>query len=309
MKPKIFISSSAKGMEFVNALTEKLSKAADPIVWSANELSLSGNIIEKLNEYIEESNYGVFFIAPDELSENNDGHINIVKENILFELGLWLGKKGKDSMVIVAPDNIKNNIFPSDIKILKNKYYSVNKNDLNKKGAVESTFDIINKEILDNVIFYPSSNYDANINEIKTTYFKENIGIRRLKSFWEADKFHIIISSIAFAVGLAVGFDSLSNFIDAIMQYFSRVMHLGSMWQVNYAFAAESPSQYGASGVAVSHSSIINELFTISLLIAFFWSFAVSLHSDNPKKVQTAKEYSKLFGGILIGSARSVLGV
>ena len=56
-------------------------------------------------------------------------------------------------------------------------------------------------------------------------------------------------------------------------------------------------------------SQAFDFIFTLSALIAFFWSFSVSLHGTSPNSRKTADGYAKLFMGLIIGSAKNALGL
>ena len=46
-----------------------------------------------------------------------------------------------------------------------------------------------------------------------------------------------------------------------------------------------------------------------SIGIAFFWSLAVTFHSNNESRVRTAGDINKMLLGFLIGSGKDFLGL
>jgi hypothetical protein len=71
------------------------------------------------------------------------------------------------------------------------------------------------------------------------------------------------------------------------------------------AHAAEPASQLP---VMPEYKSVINLIFMLFIGIAFVWSLAVCLHSDNEGRVKTAGDINKMLLGFLIGSGKSFLG-
>lgn len=54
---------------------------------------------------------------------------------------------------------------------------------------------------------------------------------------------------------------------------------------------------------------MINFGIMVAIVVAFFWSLAIMLHSNSEKKVKAAGDINKMLLGFLIGSGKSFLGV
>ena len=76
-------------------------------------------IIEKLIQETETSGYAIALLTPDDLVENGN---NRARQNVILELGYFLGKIGKERIRIIVRDNVE---IPSDLQgILYEKYDS-----------------------------------------------------------------------------------------------------------------------------------------------------------------------------------------
>ncbi|MCX2761057.1 nucleotide-binding protein [Vibrio sp. Sgm 22] len=60
------------------------------------------------------SDYGIFVFSPDDEIKMRGNVTDTVRDNVLFELGLFIGRLGKSRCFIVTPDNIDLHI-PTDL--------------------------------------------------------------------------------------------------------------------------------------------------------------------------------------------------
>ena len=112
------------------------------------------------------------------------------------------------------------------------------------------------------------------------------------------------ISLIIFILGAISGFFLLSSLLPEIL---SNLKEIFAFFPIKTASAATATSN-NQIGVT-DKNQLISNIFTLSCILAFFWAFAVSLHDKSPSKRQNAKNFVNLFAGILVGSAKSTLGL
>jgi hypothetical protein len=126
-------------------------------------------------------------------------------------------------------------------------------------------------------------------------------GLERIPIFWKIDKSYIIIaflSLIAAVIALYMNIDAFWVEFKKLIVSFTTEMDISIAYADDGSTKGAPPIKFGP---------IFNILFTAGVIVAFFWAYAVSLHSKNTKRIQTAKEYAKLFMGIFIGSARRLV--
>ena len=114
MKPKIFVASSVEGLNIAYPLQVNLQHEADITVWSQGVFSLSQTSLDSLTNALSASDFGIFVFSPDDETKMRGNIKDTVRDNVLFELGLFIGRLGKCRCFIVMPDNIDIHI-PSDL--------------------------------------------------------------------------------------------------------------------------------------------------------------------------------------------------
>ena len=103
MKPRIFIGSSSEGLEIANALQSNLEGDGEVIVWTQDVFRPSEFTLEGLLKQLDVTDFAIFVFSPDD-TVTTRGHEHVaVRDNVVFELGLYVGRLGRDHTFIVAP--------------------------------------------------------------------------------------------------------------------------------------------------------------------------------------------------------------
>jgi len=147
-KPKLFIGSSVEGLSVAYAIQDNLQHTSECTVWSQGVFNLSESSLESLIKTLNESDFGVFVFTPDDyLKIRGKSHLAI-RDNVLFELGLFIGRLGRERSFIVVPDN-KTFHLPTDLIGITPAKYEAGRSDNNLRAgtgsASNSIRDIINK--------------------------------------------------------------------------------------------------------------------------------------------------------------------
>lgn len=104
-KPKLFIASSAESLHVVEAINIKLSPTCEISQWD-NAFDPSSFTLPTLVKKAGEVEFAVFVFHPDDEIEIRNNTYSIVRDNVLFELGLFVGKLGIENCFIICPDDL-----------------------------------------------------------------------------------------------------------------------------------------------------------------------------------------------------------
>src|SRR5438128_763965 len=100
MKPRVFIGSSSENRDVALAIQENLDRDATSIVWEQGVFGLSNTAIESLTAKLATFDFGIFVFAPDDEVVKHGVSRKAVRDNVLFELGLFIGRLGRSRSFI-----------------------------------------------------------------------------------------------------------------------------------------------------------------------------------------------------------------
>ena len=101
-KPRIFIASAFESFNVADAVNFNLDHDAEVTVWK-HGFEISSDNISSLLDRAWASDFAVFIFTPDDVSIIRQQEKAVVRDNVLFELGLFVGSIGKDRCFIVKP--------------------------------------------------------------------------------------------------------------------------------------------------------------------------------------------------------------
>jgi len=150
-KSRIFIASSVESIKLAYAAQKALRHAAEATVWSQGIFELSGTTLESLLRKLDEFDFGVFIFSPDDITNIRGKESRTVRDNVIFELGLFIGHLGKECSFIVAPQNNNELHLPSGLLGITIATYETDRDDGNVEAAlgpacfdIETAMDIYN---------------------------------------------------------------------------------------------------------------------------------------------------------------------
>jgi hypothetical protein len=115
MKPLLFIGSSAESLDVAYAAQENLEDCAQAIVWKQGLFELSRNFLDSLLDTLDETDFGLFVFAPDDLTKIRGHDLPTTRDNVVFELGLFIGRLGRERTFVLMPKDIMDLHLPSDL--------------------------------------------------------------------------------------------------------------------------------------------------------------------------------------------------
>ncbi|MFC1503454.1 TIR domain-containing protein [Pseudomonadota bacterium] len=114
MKPKAFIASSVEGLSIAYSIQSNLDYDVDSTAWPQGVFNLSESPLDSLIDVLEHSDFGIFVFSADDVTKMRNNEHCTVRDNVLFELGLFIGKLGKRRCFIVMPDQPEMHL-PTDL--------------------------------------------------------------------------------------------------------------------------------------------------------------------------------------------------
>jgi predicted nucleotide-binding protein len=115
MNPKAFIGSSVKGLDLARAIQQELHDDIECTVWNQGIFQPGKTPIEDLIRAVNEHDFAIFVFLPEDVVTIRDRTFEAVRDNVVFELGLFIGKLGRDRNIFVMPEGEENVRIASDL--------------------------------------------------------------------------------------------------------------------------------------------------------------------------------------------------
>jgi hypothetical protein len=152
--PKLFIGSSSENLDVAYAMQERLERVAEVTVWDQGVFNLSRYNLEALLEALFATDFGAFVFAPDDVTNIRGQERSTVRDNVVFELGLFVGRLGRERSFIVLPRGDQDRIhLPTDLLGLTPAQYVPDREDGNLQAALAPACNAIARNIK-NLGFY-----------------------------------------------------------------------------------------------------------------------------------------------------------
>jgi predicted nucleotide-binding protein with TIR-like domain len=113
-RPRVFIGSSTEGKSVAEALQLGLDHDTEPTIWNQSVFALSHGTLEDLARASRTFDFAVLILTPDDLVERRGSVEGSPRDNVIFELGLFVGALGRDRTFIVYPRDNRPQL-PSDL--------------------------------------------------------------------------------------------------------------------------------------------------------------------------------------------------
>src|SRR6478672_20125 len=113
MKPKMFIVSYKENVDLAYAAQEGLEPDVEVTVWSQGVFALSKTAMASLIDALDENDYGLFVLAPDDVTAIRSKGVQTVRDNVIFELGLFVGRLGNDRCFMIVPSGVEDLHLPT----------------------------------------------------------------------------------------------------------------------------------------------------------------------------------------------------
>ena len=111
---RIFIGSSSEALEAAQAVRSLLASDAHITLWNEGFFRQGHGFLETLTASLDSFDFAILIATPDDLATTRGESFLSPRDNILFELGLFMGKLGRDRIWLIHPRNAQLKL-PSDL--------------------------------------------------------------------------------------------------------------------------------------------------------------------------------------------------
>ena len=117
MSTKIFIGSSTEGKQIANALQvafQNNGNSYDITPWHQGVFGLSASAMESLENELDHADFAILILTPDDETHTPSRGMDFrtPRDNVILELGLFIGRLGRNRTLIVCEEGVK---LPSDL--------------------------------------------------------------------------------------------------------------------------------------------------------------------------------------------------
>lgn len=136
MKPRLFIGSSAENLYVAQAIQANLDYDATVTIWNQGIFNLSSNTMIDLLGALNNFDFAIFVFLPNDITTIRNNNFHTVRDNVIFELGLFLGRLGKERVFYLTDRDTKQLHLPTDLIGFTAGVFDSNRDDNNLKAAL-----------------------------------------------------------------------------------------------------------------------------------------------------------------------------
>lgn len=133
--PALFIGSSSEGHTVAETLQMALEESCESTVWSQEVFGPGDTRIASLVRQASISDFAVLVLTPDDQMAARGGARPAPRDNVIFELGLFMGRLTPERVFMVEPRGIDLRV-PADLAGVKRITYQAYRNDSNLAAAL-----------------------------------------------------------------------------------------------------------------------------------------------------------------------------
>lgn len=136
MRPRFFVASSSESLDIAYAIQENLERDGDVTVWPQGIFQPTLSALESLVSALEKFDFGLFVFSGDDVLRMREREFNAVRDNVLFELGLFVGRLGRARTFILTPRSSNDLRMPTDLVGVTPLTYNDTRSDDNLLAAL-----------------------------------------------------------------------------------------------------------------------------------------------------------------------------
>src|SRR5262249_22104954 len=148
-RPRVFIASSAEQLDVAYAIQENLDFDAEVTIWNQAVLKPSESTLNNLVSASHAFEFAIFVFAPDDISIVRGERTRAVRDNLIFELGLFVGALGTSRCYFVVPRGAEALRLPTDLLGIVALTYATDRSDRNLVAALGHACNQVRRAIRD----------------------------------------------------------------------------------------------------------------------------------------------------------------
>lgn len=145
MKARVFIGSSVEGLAVAEAIQLGLDHTAECTVWTQGVFGLTANTLDELLALSKRVDYAVLVLTADDVTTKRNATSRTARDNVIFELGLFLGALGMGRAAMVYCRDEKPEL-PTDLAGITPATYA-KRSDGNMQAALGTVCTLLKKEL------------------------------------------------------------------------------------------------------------------------------------------------------------------
>jgi Predicted nucleotide-binding protein containing TIR-like domain len=114
LRPAVFIGSSTEGLEAARALQVLLDRTCEAEIWSQGTFGPGSGTLESLVAAADRFDFAILVVNPDDTAISRGEQKSVPRDNVIFELGLFIGALGRERTFMVF-DRTRPPNLPSDL--------------------------------------------------------------------------------------------------------------------------------------------------------------------------------------------------
>ncbi|MFD0892456.1 nucleotide-binding protein [Luteolibacter ambystomatis] len=122
--PQVFIGSSSEAEPFAKQVQDELSSVANCTIWKKT-FDFGNSAYEDLMRKLSLYDYGVLIASRDDVAKSRGVKLDVARDNIIFEFGLFAGRLGRHRSFLMAESGVK---IPSDLSGITLPFFKTAKN-------------------------------------------------------------------------------------------------------------------------------------------------------------------------------------
>lgn len=144
-KPRLFIASSIESISIAEAVNMNLDHEFEVTIWKNGTFKLSSSAIDDLVAKSSTVDFALFIFAPDDIASIRSREEHVVRDNVIFEMGLFIGAIGKSRSFILKPRDADMHL-PTDLLGVNPANYDANRSDGDLVSATNRACSLIKSE-------------------------------------------------------------------------------------------------------------------------------------------------------------------
>ncbi|WP_457390473.1 nucleotide-binding protein [Roseateles sp. P5_E1] len=145
--PRLFVGSSVESLDIAYAIQENLDYDAECTVWTQGIFQPTRQALGQLVSAMQRMDFAVFVFSPDDIVKIRGTAHRAVRDNVLFELGLFMGHLSPERCFMVRPRDATDLHLPSDLLGLMSLDFNAERSDKNLLAALGAPCNQIRRAI------------------------------------------------------------------------------------------------------------------------------------------------------------------